>query len=172
MCLWGSSQQICPPPQLSSWRPLPLHTSNPLQAVPKPDEGSSSQHAAHGSAKGQGEEDEEVMALPEICISVREARPVHLMWKQVRLARTGGRPQASSQASTKASWCRGPCIVADGFVAQVTSDIHRYHEEAAAAADFFQHSSGLMTNHLKNNLLQVTLGQGRVRTEWCVPHTL
>jgi hypothetical protein len=38
---------------------------------------------------------------------------------------------------------------------QVQSDINRYHEEATAAADFFQHSSALMTNHLKNNLLQV-----------------
>ncbi len=28
-------------------------------------------------------------------------------------------------------------------------------DEAAAAADFFQHSSALMTNHLKNNLLQM-----------------
>ncbi|GFH08368.1 predicted protein, partial [Haematococcus lacustris] len=37
----------------------------------------------------------------------------------------------------------------------VQTEINRYHEEAAAAADFFTHSSALMTNHLKNGLLQM-----------------
>jgi hypothetical protein len=51
------------------------------QAVPKAEADTPRTAAA---VKGSGEdEDDEVLALPEVCISVREARPVHLMWKQV-----------------------------------------------------------------------------------------
>ncbi|KAJ9507914.1 hypothetical protein QJQ45_021255, partial [Haematococcus lacustris] len=96
-----------------------------MAAVPKAeDEDKRKQAAGAAGAGGSGgegvEEDGHVaLALPEVVITVREARPVHMLWKQVQ------------------------------------TEINRYHEEAAAAADFFTHSSALMTNHLKNGLLQM-----------------
>lgn len=63
--------------------------------------------------------DNETVVVPEVELSVRDVRPVHMAWKQVQM------------------------------------EVARYLEEASAAADFFQHSSALMNNHLKNNMLQV-----------------
>ena len=60
------------------------------------------------------------VAMRPVYIPVRDARPVHGLWKQVG------------------------------------ADLGRYKEEVSAAADFIQHASPLMSNHLKNKLLQVS----------------
>ncbi len=72
--------------------------------------------------------------------------------------------RAQVRCSVRVRMCVCVCVcVWVRVCTQVQTEVSKYEEEAAAASAFFQHSSHLMTNHLKNNLLQV----GRTRV-WIV----
>jgi hypothetical protein len=92
----------------------------------------------------------------QIHISVREARPVHLMWKQARSCSLRHSKHTPRQLHPRpAHTLHGPAAVHYWLPFQVQTEVARYHEEATAAADFLRNSQSLMNTHLRNNLLQV-----------------